>query len=58
MGSELLRFLVDENVPVDIGLFLESAGHDVLIVRRSSLVGSSDRVLSRPQRRSGLLRPI
>jgi Uncharacterized protein conserved in bacteria len=41
----LLRFLIDENVPVEIGLFLDSAGHDVLIVRRSPLVGSSDRVL-------------
>jgi predicted nuclease of predicted toxin-antitoxin system len=41
----LLRFLVDENVPVEIGIILESAGHDTLIVRRSPLVGSSDRVL-------------
>jgi predicted nuclease of predicted toxin-antitoxin system len=41
----LLRFLVDENVPIEIGLILESAGHDALIVRRSPLVGSSDRVL-------------
>ena len=41
----MLRFLVDENVPVEIGLLLGSAGHDVLIVRRSPLVGSSDRVL-------------
>ena len=41
----MLRFLVDENVPVEIGLILESAGHDTLIVRRSPLVGSSDRIL-------------
>jgi predicted nuclease of predicted toxin-antitoxin system len=41
----LLRFLVDENLPVEIGLLLRDLGHDVLIVRRSPLVQASDPVL-------------
>jgi predicted nuclease of predicted toxin-antitoxin system len=41
----LLRFLVDENLPVEIGHFLRSLGHDALIVRRSPLVRASDQVL-------------
>jgi predicted nuclease of predicted toxin-antitoxin system len=41
----LLRFLVDENVPVEIGLKLESGGHDTLIVGRNALRGSADTLL-------------
>jgi predicted nuclease of predicted toxin-antitoxin system len=43
--SALLRFLVDENVPVEIGLKLESGGHDTLIVGRTALRGSADTLL-------------
>ena len=41
----MLRFLVDENVPVEIGLGLQSRGHDTLIVARTPLRGSADTVL-------------
>ncbi len=37
-----MRFLVDENVPRQIGQFLQAEGHDVLIVRDSGLVGAPD----------------
>ena len=43
--SALLRFLVDENVPVEVGLSLESGGHDTLIVGRTALRGAADTVL-------------
>ncbi|MBN1962030.1 MAG: DUF5615 family PIN-like protein [Deltaproteobacteria bacterium] len=40
-----MRFLVDENVPRQIGLFLLDLGHDALIVRDSPLSGANDFVL-------------
>ena len=38
----MLRFLVDENVPVQIGHLLRGQGHDVLIVCESAFVRATD----------------
>lgn len=40
-----MRFLVDENMPREIGDFLLGLGHDVLLVRDSELAGSTDDVV-------------
>ncbi len=42
-----MRFLVDENLPVDVVQVLEAEGHDVLYVAKSNLVSESDDVLNR-----------
>ncbi len=42
-----MRFLLDENVPIPVGRFLQEQGYDVLIVRHSPLTGSSDEELWR-----------
>lgn len=45
LRSASLRFLVDENVPRQVGHFLLDLGHDTLIVHDSPLSGSADAVL-------------
>lgn len=40
-----MRFLVDENVPRSIGLYLRTMGEDVMLVHDSSLIGSNDKEL-------------
>ena len=41
-----MRFLVDENLPIDVVQVLEAAGHDVLYVAKSHLVSSDDHTLN------------
>ena len=43
---ESLRFLVDENLPVDVVQVLEVDGHDVVYVAKSALVSSPDDILN------------
>ena len=40
-----MRFLVDENLPVDIARLLQDQGHDVLYVPQSTHRGSTDRAI-------------
>jgi predicted nuclease of predicted toxin-antitoxin system len=40
-----MRFLVDENLPLDVVLALRELGHDVLSVSESEHKGATDRVL-------------
>jgi predicted nuclease of predicted toxin-antitoxin system len=37
-----MRFLVDENLPIDVGQLLQHAGHDVLHVAQSPYRGGTD----------------
>lgn len=38
-----MRFKVDENLPIDVGDLLGSAGHDALTVFDQKLIGEDDR---------------
>lgn len=44
--SGSLRFLVDENLPIDVMQVLEAAGHDVVFVGHSHLASEVDSVLN------------
>lgn len=41
-----IRFLLDENIPQSIGVFLKSRGHDVTYITEVAAAGSPDKIVA------------
>jgi len=46
-----MRFKVDENLPVELALRLQEAGHDATTVKEQAMIGEPDRVIADACRR-------
>ena len=48
-----MRFKVDENLPVDVAVYLRAAGHDAVTVGEQTMMGEADELLAEVCGREG-----